>query len=58
MSGITPIIAHPERNKGIAENPKRLENLIRDGALAQITAGSLAGTFWKESSETITRIST
>lgn len=46
--GITPIIAHPERNRGIAENPKRLENLIRDGALAQITASSLAGHFGKK----------
>ncbi|MFJ7661015.1 tyrosine-protein phosphatase [Lysinibacillus sp. NPDC097162] len=46
-AGITPIIAHPERNKAIAENPTRLENLIRDGALAQITAGSLAGLFGK-----------
>ncbi|RHW39570.1 capsular biosynthesis protein [Lysinibacillus yapensis] len=45
VEGITPIIAHPERNKGIAEKPERLERLIREGALAQITAGSLAGHF-------------
>ena len=44
---ITPIIAHPERNKAIAEKPERLESLIRAGALAQITAGSLAGHFGK-----------
>ncbi|MFY3790527.1 tyrosine-protein phosphatase [Ureibacillus sp. MALMAid1270] len=43
--GITPIIAHPERNKGIAEKPERLERLIREGAVAQITAGSVAGHF-------------
>ncbi|KGR73968.1 capsular biosynthesis protein [Ureibacillus sinduriensis BLB-1 = JCM 15800] len=47
MEGITPIIAHPERNKGVAEKPERLERLIREGALAQITAGSLAGHFGK-----------
>ncbi|MFC7685336.1 tyrosine-protein phosphatase [Ureibacillus sp. GCM10028918] len=47
IKGITPIIAHPERNKGIAEKPERLERLIREGALAQITAGSLAGHFGK-----------
>ena len=47
IEGITPIIAHPERNKGIAEKPERLERLIREGALAQITAGSLAGHFGK-----------
>lgn len=45
--GITPIIAHPERNKAIAEKPARLERLIREGAVAQITAGSLAGHFGK-----------
>lgn len=44
---ITPIIAHPERNKAIAEKPARLERLIREGAVAQITAGSLAGHFGK-----------
>nr|WP_106784345.1 CpsB/CapC family capsule biosynthesis tyrosine phosphatase [Lysinibacillus timonensis] len=43
--GITPVIAHPERNKAIAERPSRLENLIREGAVAQITSGSLAGHF-------------
>ncbi|MGE6514458.1 tyrosine-protein phosphatase [Lysinibacillus sphaericus] len=46
-AGITPIIAHPERNRVIAENPGHLEQLIREGALAQITAGSLAGMFGK-----------
>lgn len=45
--GIVPIIAHPERNRGIAEKPERLERLIRHGALAQVTAGSLAGHFGK-----------
>lgn len=46
-SGYTPIIAHPERNRAIAEQPKRLEQLIREGAFAQMTAGSLAGHFGK-----------
>lgn len=43
--GYIPIIAHPERNRAIAEKPERLERLIRNGALAQITAGSVAGHF-------------
>ncbi|MFJ7667692.1 tyrosine-protein phosphatase [Lysinibacillus sp. NPDC097195] len=46
-AGITPIIAHPELNAAIAKNPSILEQLIREGALAQITAGSLAGKFGK-----------
>lgn len=45
--GKVPIIAHPERNRGIAENPERLERLIRHGAVAQVTAGSLSGHFGK-----------
>lgn len=45
--GIIPIIAHPERNKTIAERPYKLEELVREGAMAQITAGSLAGHFGK-----------
>lgn len=40
-----PLIAHPERNRAIAEKPSRLLKLINHGALAQITAGSLAGHF-------------
>lgn len=43
--GITPIIAHPERNLAICEKPERLEVLIREGAAAQLTAGSIAGHF-------------
>ena len=46
-SGYTPIIAHPERNRAIAEQPRKLEQLIREGAFAQITAGSLTGHFGK-----------
>lgn len=42
-----PIIAHPERNRAIAEKPSRLERLIHHGALSQVTAGSLAGHFGK-----------
>ncbi|MBO0589167.1 CpsB/CapC family capsule biosynthesis tyrosine phosphatase [Sporosarcina sp. E16_8] len=42
-----PIIAHPERNRAIAEKPSRLERLVNHGALSQVTAGSLAGHFGK-----------
>jgi protein-tyrosine phosphatase len=46
--GIVPIIAHPERNKEIFKSPKQLERLVRMGALAQVTAGSLSGHFGKK----------
>ncbi|PKC52566.1 hypothetical protein RhiirA1_481212 [Rhizophagus irregularis] len=45
---ITPIIAHPERNRSIIERPTILENLIAHGALAQITAGSITGHFGRQ----------
>lgn len=48
IAGYTPVIAHPERNRAIAEKPSRLEVLIRNGAFAQITAGSLSGHFGKK----------
>lgn len=44
---VLPIIAHPERNRAIAEKPARLERLIRHGAFAQVNAGSLSGQFGK-----------
>ncbi len=47
-AGYTPILAHPERNLAIRENPKRLDVLIHEGAFTQITTGSLTGLFGKE----------
>lgn len=43
--GIKPIIAHPERNKEVVDNYRRLEALIDLGAYAQITSHSLSGNF-------------
>ncbi|MBJ7894869.1 tyrosine-protein phosphatase [Bacillus atrophaeus] len=47
VKGYIPVIAHPERNREIHENPSLLHNLVKKGAAAQITAGSLAGAFGK-----------
>ncbi|MFP9130276.1 tyrosine-protein phosphatase [Niallia sp. BSM11] len=47
MAGLTPIIVHPERNKEIIENPNVLYNLVKNGALTQVTAASIAGYFGK-----------
>lgn len=46
-NGYVPIIAHAERNQGIIEKPERLRKLLLHGALAQVTAGSVAGSFGK-----------
>lgn len=46
--GITVQIAHPERNTKIMENPKILFDLVDNGALSQVTAGSYIGLFGKK----------
>jgi len=45
LIGVTPVIAHPERNAVIADDPGRLTRLIEIGAMAQVTAGSIVGRF-------------
>jgi protein-tyrosine phosphatase len=45
LLGVTPVIAHPERDRWLAGSPSRLEELVSRGAIAQITAGSLLGDF-------------
>ena len=47
LLNVVPVIAHPERNLELATNPDRLAELIRKGAVAQLTAGSVVGTFGK-----------
>ncbi len=47
-TGITPVIAHPERNKRIQEKPAILVDLIERGAFAQLDAGSLMGSFGRQ----------
>ncbi|KHF38253.1 tyrosine-protein phosphatase [Halalkalibacter okhensis] len=48
LQGITPIIAHPERNKAITEKPDILYDFVKDGVLTQITASSVTGHFGKK----------
>ncbi|MDX1583503.1 MAG: CpsB/CapC family capsule biosynthesis tyrosine phosphatase [Thermoanaerobaculia bacterium] len=52
LAGRVPIIAHPERNQRIWENPGILTDLIDRGARLQITAGSLVGRFGSRSETT------
>lgn len=42
-SGITPVLAHPERYRAIQQNPARLAELLQRGVLTQLTASSLIG---------------
>lgn len=55
LLGLTPIIAHPERNREIIENPQRLFDLIERGVLAQVTASSLRATPYMATAELLIR---
>jgi len=44
-SGMTAILAHPERNGGLLRNPRLVASLVEQGCLMQVTAASLLGTF-------------
>ncbi len=43
--GVLPMIAHPERNRAILKQPSRLQSLVDEGCLFQVTAGALVGQF-------------
>ena len=43
MKGYTPIIAHPERNKAMIEDPNILYELVKTGVLTQVTSSSVTG---------------
>jgi len=41
--GITPVLAHPERNKGLADEPERVLEWAKKGILFQLNIRSLSG---------------
>jgi protein-tyrosine phosphatase len=43
VRGITPILAHPERNRYLVHNPSILLGWVEAGALVQVTGNSLRG---------------
>lgn len=43
--GVRPILAHPERNLKIQQSPSLLMELLDDGVIAQMNAGSLMGVY-------------
>ena len=48
LSGMTPIITHPERNPILSKHPERMADWLATGALIQITAASLHGRFGQQ----------
>lgn len=52
LMGVVVILAHPERNLEIQEEPDRLSELIGKGVLAQLNAESLSGKYGKKARKT------
>jgi protein-tyrosine phosphatase len=52
LSGMTPIITHPERNPILARHPERMLDWLQAGALIQVTASSLTGRFGQVAEQT------
>ncbi len=48
-AGITPVLAHPERNWEVQHRPELLEPLVASGVLVQLTAGAVDGTLGRAS---------
>ena len=42
---IRPLIAHPERNKSVMDDPSRIHPFVDAGCWLQVTAGSITGDF-------------
>lgn len=54
--GILPLIAHPERNKGLMNRPELLRPFLQLGCPLQVTAGSLAGRFGERAQDLAQRL--
>jgi protein-tyrosine phosphatase len=51
--GITPIIAHPERNSVFIHNPSLLYELIQMGGFSQVNSGSFFGLYGRRVEEAV-----
>ena len=56
MSGVTPIIAHPERYESVQNNINLVHQWIQAGCLIQMDAGSLNGTLGKSAQKSAIQI--
>ncbi len=52
LSGMTPVITHPERNLILGKQPERMAEWLKAGALVQVTASSLTGRFGQQAERT------
>jgi protein-tyrosine phosphatase len=55
-AGLTPIITHPERNGLLHTRLDQLQTWVENGALVQVTGGSLLGTFGRTARSVATEL--
>ena len=56
LAGVTPVIAHPERIAYFMDDTERLFQLVRLGALGQVTGASVLGQFGERSQRAVMRM--
>jgi protein-tyrosine phosphatase len=54
--GMTPVLAHPERNPEVQDHPERLQPLVESGTIVQVTAASLDGRLGRASQNAAERL--
>jgi protein-tyrosine phosphatase len=54
--GIVAVIAHPERNADVQAAPERMQQIVEQGALVQLTSASLEGRLGRASRKTAFRL--
>lgn len=55
-AGVTPIIAHPERNYRVTRDLQHAQNMINSGAMLQVNSGSLLGSYGKKIRKTAVKM--
>ncbi len=50
-AGTVPVLAHPERNPVFQQHPEALDDYLRQGCVAQLTASSFTGRFGKRAQQ-------
>jgi protein-tyrosine phosphatase len=55
-AGLRPIVTHPERNPLLHSRLDQLQSWVENGALVQVTAGSLLGAFGRAAKSVATRL--
>ncbi|MEN1968854.1 CpsB/CapC family capsule biosynthesis tyrosine phosphatase [Lentibacillus sp. N15] len=56
IAGYKPVLANPEENKELRANPNVLYELVRQGALTQISAESVTGTAGKKTQKWVLQV--